>query len=300
MKSIQVMLSAYNGCLYLSQQIESILAQENVEVSLLIRDDGSTDQTMKLLQTYEKRYPNISVYAGSNRGAAGSFYDLLQNAGRSFDYYAFADQDDIWFPDKLSAAVAMLETESDRMPLLYAGKVICASKDLKKREAFSYRTDRKPDFGNALLENICMGCTQVFNRPLLILVREHLMQRTVMHDWWMYLTAAYFGKVIYDQHAYMLYRQHDKNIVGMKNQWGKRWRNRIRHFSQMKHKLSDQAELFRMAYAPIVKDDVRLRLLCEYRRHVMLKLKLIFSKSIYRQNRLDDIVCRLLFIISYL
>lgn len=308
-RKVQVLLSAYNGEKYIRCQIESILRQKDVQVMLLIRDDGSTDGTAHILRWYEQKYANISVRTGSRRGASGSFFALLKIADLSCDYYAFADQDDVWHSEKLVRACSRLDRECGDIPLLYAGKVICASADLKKRERFSYRIRRIPSFGNALLENICMGCTQVFNRSLLLLARDHLPAKNVMHDWWMYLTASYFGKTVYDSRAYILYRQHGDNQVGMHNCWAARWAGRLCRMGQVYRKLSVQAEDFCRAYE--VQDhrqedggqpDDRdlLESVCTYRKCFANRLSLAGSRRIYRQNQLDDGICRLLILAGWL
>lgn len=302
MKKIQVLLSTYNGEQYLAQQLDSILWQRGVQVSLLVRDDGSSDGTMEILRKYTQRHKNLSVYAGSRKGAAKSFYDLLLHADLSHGYYAFADQDDVWRPGKLARALSLLGKEAQDQPLLYAGKVIYASRDLKRQEPFSYARSRGPSFGNALMENICMGCTEVFNRALCMLVRGHLPAGDVMHDWWMYLSAAYFGKVVYDGQAYILYRQHGDNQIGMQNHWGARWKNRVRHVSQLRRKLSMQAREFQDIYGEMLGggDACTLMLFDGYREHLRGRLALVGSRKIYRQNRLDDAACRLLLIIGFL
>lgn len=320
MKKVQVLMSAYNGARYLPRQLDSILSQTGVEVALLVRDDGSEDETLEILSLYEKRYSNISVYTGNRKGAAASFYDLLMHADLSNGYYAFADQDDVWRKDKLFRAVFLLERQPAGQPLLYAGKVIYASQNLGSRQKFAYKIRRGPSFGNALMENICMGCTEVFNRRLLKLARSHLPQEHIMHDWWMYLTAAFFGKVVYDQQAYVLYRQHGKNQIGMQNRWDKRWLNRLIHIRQMKHKLSRQAEQFRHAYlrhsafipAPdytsqSAGDRCRyyenldsLLLLCSYKHSFQNRCRIFCNRNLCRQNYLDDVICRLLFLAGFL
>ena len=94
MKTVQILLSSYNGEKYISRQIDSILRQKDVEIHLLIRDDGSTDGTRAIIKEYEKKYPaNVEVVFGENMGWKKSFFTLLRLAG-DYDYYAFADQDD--------------------------------------------------------------------------------------------------------------------------------------------------------------------------------------------------------------
>lgn len=340
-KAVQVLMATYNGGAYLKEQLDSILSQRGVRVSLLARDDGSSDRTPGMLAAYARGHGNVSVYAGERLGAAGSFYDLLAHADASADYYAFADQDDVWLGGKLARAVGILEGLGERRPgrpLLYAGGVAWASADLGRQGAAPCHIGRPASFGNALVENICMGCTQVFNRPLLELARGHLPSGGALHDWWMYLTAAYFGHVAYDRRAYMLYRQHGGNQVGMQRGWASRWGARARRAGQLRHKLSRQAADFREAYGPLLYGHAdldpdlgppgqaagfreaygrpqgghadpglglegkraQLELLCGYREGWRERLALIRDRGIYRQGRLDDAVCRMLFLVGFL
>lgn len=300
MKRVQVLLSAYNGENYLEEQLDSILSQNDVEVSILVRDDGSVDRTRDILLDYEKKYSNFRWYTGTNIGVQRSFMELLDSADEEFDYYAFADQDDVWLPEKLQRAICLLEKEAGIQPLLYGSKVIYADKDLKAPEAFSYTIEKAPAFGNALVENICMGCTEVFNRELLLLVREHKPTKETLHDWWLYLTASCFGKVLFDNNAYILYRQHGGNQVGMQNTWVSRWRARIHHFGKLKYSLSGQAADFLEIYDLNGENEALARLLAEYRWDLKKRVRLIQEKRIYRQQSLDTKVYHLLFLFGLL
>lgn len=89
---VTVLMSSYNGEEYIREQIESVLSQENVNVNLLIRDEGSTDSTVDILKNYED--DRISYYVGENFGAARSFFELIYDCSLDSDYYALCDQDD--------------------------------------------------------------------------------------------------------------------------------------------------------------------------------------------------------------
>ena len=101
--TVTVFMSTYNGEKYLEQQIESILHQEHVKVKLFIRDDGSKDNTIKILRKYSK-LSNIHVIYGDNIGYAKSFLKIIEN-NEYTSYYSFSDQDDIWLPNKLHEAI---------------------------------------------------------------------------------------------------------------------------------------------------------------------------------------------------
>ena len=115
-KKVNVLLSAYNGEKYIREQIESILAQTYPNIELIIRDDGSKDRTVEILKEYEQRYENINVVLEKNIGVTASFFSLIEKSNS--DNIAFADQDDIWLPQKIEVAVQKLEKREK--PALYA------------------------------------------------------------------------------------------------------------------------------------------------------------------------------------
>lgn len=307
---VRVLMAVYNGAKYLRQQLDSILCQQGVTVSLLIRDDGSCDGSMEILHEYACRYPNLSVYTGRHKGAAGSFFDLMQRTDTDSAYYAFADQDDVWHPAKLRRAVSLLQKEDASLPLLYGADVLCATADLKRRWKSQQRIRRAVSFGNALMENRCKGCTEVFNRKLLTLVREHPPGDGTMHDWWMYLTAARFGTVLYDTRTYILYRQHENNTIGAQDSLSARWFRRIRHARQKKHLLTSQAAKFcsicqeQAAAGSIQHTDTEadeiLHILCSIGKTPGSRLRILCDRRLYRQSLLDGIVCRILLAVGYL
>ena len=106
MVTVLVLMSTYNGEAYLTEQVESILKQADVNVKLLVRDDGSTDNTLRILNKYATE-EKLDYITGKNINWMHSFWTLV-NMAHGADYYAFADQDDIWFPDKLARAVSVL------------------------------------------------------------------------------------------------------------------------------------------------------------------------------------------------
>ena len=128
MKTVCVLMSTYNGEKYIVEQIDSILQQENVNVNLLIRDDGSKDKTVEIIKQYliDKR---VSFVSGDNIGYKKSFLWLMDNSPNS-DYYAFADQDDVWKKDKLFAAVTKLENEDIAEPKLYTSALTRVDENL--------------------------------------------------------------------------------------------------------------------------------------------------------------------------
>lgn len=300
MKRVQVLLSAYNGEAYIAQQVESILRQVGVHVYLLVRDDGSSDATWQILAAYAAVHSNMRIYAGENIGTQKSYFHLLLHADHGMDYYAFSDQDDVWLADKLQRAVKLLDAQAKNQPLLYAGNVIYASACLEVKTYVLRQIRRQPSFGNALVENICIGCTQVFNQSLLELVRTHPPQCEILHDWWFYLTAACFGKVCFDRRAFVWYRQHGDNQVGMQDTQWKRWKRRVLRFGKLRGLLSRQANDFTAVYKDVLVQNRELALVAGYRQDQRKKCELVMGNAVYRQSLADQWIYKLLFWMGYL
>ena len=119
MKTVNILLSSYNGEKFIAEQIVSLLAQDYPAVTIHIRDDGSSDGTVDVIRRFTDR-PNVKLYEGENVGYRRSFAWLLSNC-RGADYYAYCDQDDHWMPDKISRAVKALDRFDENTPAIYIG-----------------------------------------------------------------------------------------------------------------------------------------------------------------------------------
>lgn len=290
MKKVQILMSTYNGETYLSRQIESILTQTYPEIRLFIRDDGSKDHTIDILKEYEKKSEQITVIYGENVGVNESFFSLLKMSDA--DYTAFADQDDIWLPDKVKAAVERLE--QTRGAALYASnKILVDENDNVIKENDGRK--KIPSFSNALVESICTGCTIVMNKELTEQLKAHIPKNAVLHDWWCYLLASYLGTVIYDENAYIWYRQHENNVVGAADGVLKKIKFNVHYILKNKGKLKKQLVEFSNFYHIDEKKDRQLQHLIHADRFPQ-NIKTAFGKEVKRQTLPDEIIMRLLFI----
>lgn len=212
MYSITVLMSTFNGEKYIKEQIDSLLKQKNVEINIFVRDDGSTDSTVDILNEYQNK--NIlKWYTGENLRPAKSFMNLIMNAPEC-DYYAFCDQDDVWNEDKLERAVKALESQGDTaVPRLYCSNyqlVDAKLNDLPDNGHVSTIT-----FEASLVSSCCTGCTCVFNKSLLQILKKGTPNIIVMHDDWVHkVCLAVGGTVYYDEYRSLKYRQHGGNVDG--------------------------------------------------------------------------------------
>lgn len=215
-------MSTYNGELFIKEQIDSILAQKDVDITLYIRDDGSNDNTVKLIKEYIKKYDCIRFMNDNNNLRPGaSFMKLLLSVlkkEKKYDFYAFADQDDIWLENKLSAAVEKIG-DNDK-PVLY-----CSNQYIYKNgKNEGIRFNEIPDLSivGHITKNEIYGCTMVMNYALAKLITDKKMPAKNYldlrcHDSWVLHVALIAGKVIFDKNAYILYRIHENNTIGIVN-----------------------------------------------------------------------------------
>lgn len=214
---VTILMCTYNGERFLSQQLDSIASQTYREWNLVVSDDGSTDATLKILQQYSKVWGEgrLTVQQGPKRGFAANFMSVACDTPVQSQFYAWADQDDIWQDTKLELAMTALQTEPADIPALY-----CARTELiGEAGAVIGRSPlfpRPTSFANALVQSIAGGNTMVFNHPTLELFRLGGTQLDIVsHDWWAYLlVTGVGGKVLYDKSPSILYRQHDANLIG--------------------------------------------------------------------------------------
>lgn len=213
METVTVLLSTYNGEKYLRHQIDSILNQIGVKVIILARDDGSTDNTLNILEEYAGKNENFSYYIGNNIGPSKSFFELMKSAEKN-DFYAFCDQDDIWDNDKLKISIKFLNKLPCNIPNLYYSNLRIVDENLK-----FYRLSHQNEMYNknkfsALTENLCTGCTAVFNYSAMDLIRNNFPSECTMHDTWIYMVCMIMGNVVYDKEPHISYRQHSSNVIG--------------------------------------------------------------------------------------
>ncbi len=212
MSKVLVLLSTWNGMKFLPEQIASLLAQDvEGELSILVRDDGSSDGTVAYLRSLG---PRVQVVEGQNVGPRASFFDLLRLARETdADIYALCDQDDVWHPHKIQRAQSGF---TDGRPALYASALALVDEGLAPIRTYVHPGDRS--FAATLMCNYVTGCTCVFNRAFL----ERMPfpddpEKVIMHDWWLASIATIDADIRYDPVSSIAYRQHASNHVGIKS-----------------------------------------------------------------------------------
>ncbi|WIV18850.1 glycosyltransferase family 2 protein [Paenibacillus polygoni] len=305
--NIQILLSTYNGEKYLEEQLDSLLTQKNVNIHILIRDDGSKDNTVFILHKYASEYPSkISVTTGSNLGVKQSFYELLSIASSEYDYYAFCDQDDVWLSNKLSNAVQKLQ-EIKNEPGMYCSSTQMVNEQLEPIKVWPTKPRKKLSLYNSLIENTCVGCTIVLNPEASKLIKQNppeIMDNMIMHDWWMYLTISALGKVVFDTNPGILYRQHQNNVLGGASEsFFIKWINRVKRFWNGKNHyiLSTQAhEFLKVFNKQLNKQQIAEieRLLLSGQKNIVIRFVYTMNTKLYRQSKIDNVVFKILFVLG--
>ncbi len=217
--SVDILLATYNGEKYLKEQIDSILNQSYSDFTLWIRDDLSTDNTLTILSEYASKDSRIRILkAHTNLGAVGNFKALMEASSKP--YVAFADQDDVWHPDKLKKLMAAASKQDTGLPLLLHHDLTVVDENLRRIHPsfweFTHLNPNATTLPELLMQNNVTGCACLMNRPLVELSLA-MPKEAIMHDGWVALVASSFGHIIPLQESLILYRQHARNQIGAKS-----------------------------------------------------------------------------------
>jgi glycosyltransferase involved in cell wall biosynthesis len=229
MDIVEILLSVYNGEMFLSEQLESIEYQSNTNWLLTVRDDGSTDGSLRILRNFQEKYPqkiNLLKDHDIHLGICLSYSRLMEAS--TAKYVMFCDQDDVWLPrkiDKTLSRMKLLEKEKgERSPLLVHCDLMVVNKSLiEQHNSFWSYQGLNPDnagrLNRELVMNVVTGCSMMINRPLLDLAKP-ISNDAMVHDWWVAQTAAAFGSVGCVNEPLVFYRQHGDNQIGARSYKG--------------------------------------------------------------------------------
>lgn len=293
MKKVNVLMSTYNGERFLKEQIDTVLNQREVDVDLLVRDDGSRDSTLSILGEYKGK-GKLDWYEGQNLGPALSFMSLLKDSHEA-DYYAFCDQDDFWQEEKLAVAVELLDAFD--CPALYFSRTQLTDAELNPTQIVEI--DPLLTFGESLVYEFIPGCTMVLNRKLRDIVNRYMPEYLPMHDVWVYCIALAVGaKVVFDKQPHILYRQHSTNTIGQGYSRWHEWHRRWHRLVNSEHSRFRRACQLEKGFSNDMKGNNAelLRKFIRAKKSFLTRLSLCFDKN-YDCARKDT---RLLFNISLL
>lgn len=299
-KNVQILLSTYNGEAFLREQLDSYLNLEGFEnCCVLIRDDGSTDDTRQILKEYADRH-GFQVEYGENLGTTKSYEWLIRHSSCKCDFFALSDQDDVWLPNKISDAITCMEKIPMQIPILFATRSCITDRELHPI-GYSILPKRGISFYNAMVQNVLPGHTQVLNRSLKNLLSERGLTGAHVVDWWIYLTASATGEVVYSDIPTVLHRQHGNNSVGYGLGILQSIHKKIKYVIQGKgNAISLQLNEFLQKYGDILPTEYRTELeryLCGLH-GPLRRLDYLRHSRVFRQKITEDKLFYILYLLG--
>lgn len=304
-KKVQVLLSSYNGEKYIVKQIESILNQENVDVHILIRDDGSTDNTVNLINNVKKKYPlAVDLIKGNNLGYKKSFLELCHRTNIDYDYYAFSDQDDYWLPNKLEHAIQQLGKGKEPVKLYASTVTICDNNlnILYKKNI----NDFVNTFGSALNRIRLAGCTYVFNKEALNLLAQvnltDVHQNSMpSHDGLLFAMCKAIDAFVYvDKNSYILHRRREGSVTSGGNGFLKRIKVEGKLVFKNKNDKSCLARILKNNFKQIIPPTnmIIINKVLTYKTSILKRLSLVNDSNLNCGVKLANLECKIKILIG--
>lgn len=217
-KKVAVLMAAYNGEKYIDKQIKSILNQSYKNFKLIVRDDGSTDNTFSILKKYESINSNVLVFKNTTKlhGQLSNFAWLFNYAkNKNYQYIMFSDQDDIWYKNKIKLSYERITSLENKGPnLLYTNYDIYNSSSQKRKKAYDHELNYS--FEQLFVQNWLMGCTMMLDRKMIELV-NNIPNNVENHDYWISVVASIKKNISYLEKPTMLHRLHTNNVTARTN-----------------------------------------------------------------------------------
>ncbi|MFW3537913.1 glycosyltransferase [Vagococcus fluvialis] len=220
MRKVAVLLSTYNGERYVEEQISSVMSQKNVMVDLFIRDDKSTDSTVEILKEKFGSNEHIKILIGTeNLGYKQGFkylIDYVNEYEKRYDYFSFCDQDDFWEEEKLTRAIQKIEAYSEHKttPISYSSNLKIVDKELNFINYMYSYSPLPTNLEQFLLNGYAYGCTIILNKDAYNIIKRFDGKKKFAFDFYIPIIVSCYGHNIYDEESYILYRQHESNVIG--------------------------------------------------------------------------------------
>ena len=292
-QKVVILLATLNGGAFLREQLASYSAQTHQDWELVVSDDGSVDDTIEIVRRFAEFIPQpVTILQGPAQGHCQNFLSMIRNHPAEGDYFAFSDQDDVWMEEKLARAIAWLQSVPAERPALYFSRTMLISED-GQFLGFSRLFTRRPEFRNALVQNIGGGNTMVLNKAAHRVLAGAAHAQPISHDWWTYQVITGVGGLAhYDSWPSLKYRQHGQNLIGSNAGWRAGLR-RLRGF--LGHRFSNWNETnlaaLRAVNLPLTTEN---RLACEMfakarQASPIRRLHLLWRSGVYRQNLIETV-----------
>lgn len=291
---VNIVMSTYNGEKYLNTQMDTLLGQTYDNIQIYVRDDGSTDKTLQILDGYEKK-DGIHVIKGKNAGFAGSFMEALSVAEEG-DYWAFCDQDDIWFPNKVALAVEYLDQQKQNVPLLYY-----SLSEMVDESGKSLGIQKPPKgsltFERAMTGTFGVGFSMVINKKL----REEMLKcdpkKIHAHDWLAGAVALGLGEVYVNNIICAKYRRLDSSVTRIT--WNKKVQWAIKTLKEDGDVVERNREFYRIYGDKLPLKTAKIaKLFGDEKFSIDQRLKKVFWCRRWRPSLSSEIVMRVLMLLG--
>ena len=292
---VAVLMAVFQGARFLPAQLASLRAQSGVDLDLWISRDCDGEEVGRILEEYRPAFGagRFHLRAGPQRGAAANFLSLVFDETIRADYFAYADQDDVWEPDKLARAVAALERLPAAVPALYGSRSRLIDEEGRPL-GLTPRVDRRAlCFRNALVQATIFGHSAVFNRAARDLLRASGVRAGPIYDWWTYLlVTGAGGRVLYDPRPGVRHRLHDRNLTSLRPGSAAHMFRRFRRLANGEIRRTAAANLRALRRAEGLLTPENRRVLDVYEealgRSLPPRLWGLWRSGVYRQTRAES------------
>ena len=296
---VQILLSTYNGERYLGEQLDSILNQKgNFLLKILVRDDGSKDGTLEVLEKYSKKI-EMQIIRGKNIGINKSLKELFMNCDTDCDYFSISDQDDVWLETKIQTAIESLSKNKNKLKM-FASRSLVTDTNMNVIGK-TQDSENRASYYNAMVQNVCPGHTQVFNKDVLLKLKQNYSENIFVIDWWIYLLVSSMGEITFDRRCFVKHRQHGKNSAGYELNFWKKLKKRIHFFNKYKKSpVSEQLKSFFEIYKDQMKKEYRIETenFFNSQRNVLARIKYILFSKVFRYGRFENLIFKLLYVLG--
>lgn len=296
---VQILLSTYNGEKYLEEQLDSILNQKgDFSLKILVRDDGSKDGTLEILEKYSQKM-EMQIIRGENIGVNKSLKELFMNCDTNCDYFSISDQDDVWLENKIQTAIESLSKNKNKLKM-FASRSLVTDINMNVIGKTQDPEDRV-SYYNAMVQNVCPGHTQVFNKDVILKLKQNYSENIFVIDWWIYLLVSSMGEITFDRRCFVKHRQHGLNSAGYELNFWKKMKKRINFLNKYKKSpVSEQLKSFFEIYKDQMKKEYRIETenFFNSQRNILVRIKYILFSKVFRYGRFENLIFKLLYVLG--
>ncbi|MCL2112635.1 MAG: glycosyltransferase family 2 protein [Streptococcaceae bacterium] len=294
-KKVAIIISTYNGEKYLEEQLDSIINQTYENLLIYIRDDGSSDNTRKILERYRSLDSRIQVEFAQNIGYCRSFFSMLEKV--EADYYAFCDQDDIWKSTKISIAIKDIENKErgqGTFPVLWFSNIELCDAEMNLITLASIK--KFYTFENSLFTCAAPGMAMVINKE----ARKKIISKNIdtikEHDFWVYRVCSALGEIVYNKEALVKYRRHGNNVSDYSYNFLQRYYLGFKRLflTDIYKNTKKEIILFSKLYRDNLSEEKKktIELFSDY--HLKARIRKTFFNKRLKDNPINEILIRVL------